>query len=76
MWIVLKQQCVVLETCVWWPCSNVLKINFVVKNKFKRVIIAKNNQEVLNKSNWVFIGVLPKVANQILPNLNFRKNMA
>ncbi len=45
-----------------------------LKNKFKRVIIAKNNQEVLNKSNWVFIGVLPKVANQILPNLNFRKN--
>ena len=45
-----------------------------LKKKFKRVIIAKNNQEVVNKSNWVFIGVLPKVANQILPNLNFRKN--
>ena len=44
-----------------------------LKKKFKRVIIAKNNQEVVNKSNWVFIGVLPKVANQILPNLNFRK---
>ena len=45
-----------------------------LKKKFKRIIIAKNNQEVINKSNWVFIGVLPKVANQILPNLNFRKN--
>ncbi len=45
-----------------------------LKNKFKRVIIAKNNQEVLNKSNWVFIGVLPKVANQILPNLIFKQN--
>ena len=44
-----------------------------LKKKFKRVIIAKNNQEVINKSNWVFIGVLPKVANQILPKLNFRK---
>ena len=44
-----------------------------LKKKFKRVIIAKNNQEVINKSNWVFIGVLPKVANQILPNLNFRE---
>ena len=45
-----------------------------LKKKFKKVKIAKNNQEVINKSDWIFIGVLPKVANQILPNLNFRKN--
>ena len=45
-----------------------------LKKKFKKVIIAKNNQEVINKSDWIFIGVLPAVANQILPNLNFRKN--
>ena len=46
----------------------------ILKKKFKSVIIAKNNQEVVNKSDWIFIGVLPKVANQILPNLIFRQN--
>ena len=45
-----------------------------LEKKFKKVKIAKNNQEVVNKSDWIFIGVLPKVANQILPNLNFRQN--
>ena len=44
-----------------------------LEKKFKKVKIAKNNQEVVNKSEWIFIGVLPKVANQILPNLNFRQ---
>ena len=45
-----------------------------LEKKFKKVKIAKNNQEVVNRSDWIFIGVLPKVANQILPNLNFRQN--
>ena len=45
-----------------------------LKEKFKKVIIAKNNQEVVNNSDWIFIGVLPMVASQILPNLIFKKN--
>ncbi len=45
-----------------------------LKRKFKKVLIAKNNQEVVDKSDWVFIGVLPKVAEKILPSLKFRKN--
>ena len=31
-----------------------------LKKKFKRVSIAKSNQEVIDKSDWVFLGVLPK----------------
>ena len=46
----------------------------LLRNKFKKVIIAKNNQEVVNKSDWIFIGVLPMVASRVLPNLIFRKN--
>ena len=45
-----------------------------LKKYFKRVIIAKDNQEVINEANWVFLGILPKVGEAILPNLKFRKN--
>ena len=43
-----------------------------LKKYFKKVIIAKNNQEVINEANWVFLGVLPKVGEAILPRLQFR----
>ena len=45
---------------------------FYLKKYFKRVIIAKNNQEVVNKADWVFLGILPKVGEEILPKLRFR----
>ena len=45
-----------------------------LKKKFKKVSIAKNNQEVIDKSDWVFLGVLPEVGEKILPKLNFRSN--
>ena len=45
---------------------------FYLKKYFKKVIIAKNNQEVINKANWVFLGILPKVGEAILPKLQFR----
>ena len=43
-----------------------------LKKKFKKVIIAKDNQDVINKSDWVFLGVLPEVGEKILPKLNFK----
>ena len=43
-----------------------------LKKNFKKTIIAKNNQEVINKSDWVFLGVIPKVGEAILPKLQFR----
>tara|TARA_B100000424_G_scaffold94625_1_gene71257 strand:+ start:371 stop:1129 length:759 start_codon:yes stop_codon:yes gene_type:complete len=45
-----------------------------LKRKFKKVVIAKSNQSVIDNSNWVFLGVLPKVGDQILPKLKFKKN--
>ena len=45
-----------------------------LKKKFKQVSIAKSNQEVIDKSDWVFLGVLPKVGEKILPRLNFKTN--
>ncbi len=43
-----------------------------LKKKFKKLVIAKDNQDVINKSDWVFLGVLPEVGKKILPKLNFK----
>ena len=43
-----------------------------LKKYFKRVIIAKDNQEVINRADWIFLGILPKVGEEILPKLKFR----
>ncbi len=45
-----------------------------LKKKFKKILIAKSNQEVLDKSNWVILSVTPNVGKQILKNLKFKKN--
>ena len=45
-----------------------------LKKYFKKVTIAKNNQDVINKADWVFLGVLPKVGEAILPKLQFKNN--
>tara|TARA_B100000029_G_scaffold419177_1_gene424584 strand:+ start:1018 stop:1788 length:771 start_codon:yes stop_codon:yes gene_type:complete len=45
-----------------------------LKKKFRKVNIAKTNQEVVDKCNWVFLAVTPKVGEKILPKLNFRSN--
>ena len=45
-----------------------------LKKKFKKVNIAKNNQDVINKSNWIFLSVTPKVGDKIIKDLKFRSN--
>ena len=68
-------------------CNSQLKIDKIIisqrnkiksaklKKKFKnKITIAKNNQDLVNKSDWVFLGILPQVGEKILPNLKFREN--
>ncbi len=43
-----------------------------LKRKYKKIIIAKNNQAVIDMSDWVFLGVLPQVGENILPKLKFK----
>ena len=50
------------------------KISEELKNNFKKVYISKNNQEIIDKSNWVFLAVTPKVGKKILKNLKFKEN--
>ena len=45
--------------------------NNLVK-KFKKVKIAKNNQEIIDNSKWVFISVTPAVGKKIIKNLKFK----
>ena len=44
-----------------------------LKKKFKKIIIAKDNQAVIDNSDLIFLGVLPKVGESILAKLNFKK---
>ena len=44
-----------------------------LRNKFKKIKIAKSNQDVLDRSNWVVLSVTPKVGKQILKKLKFKK---
>ena len=45
-----------------------------LKKKFKKIYISKNNQEIINKSNWVFLAVTPTVGEKIIADLKFRAN--
>ena len=50
------------------------KIAANLKKKFKKISIAKNNQEIINKSNWIFLSVTPPVGQKIIKNLRFKSN--
>ena len=45
-----------------------------LSKKFKKVEISNNNQNLIDKSNWVFLAITPVVGNKILKKLNFRKS--
>ena len=37
-----------------------------LKKKFKKIIIAKDNQQIIDKSDWVFLSVTPTVGEKII----------
>ena len=41
-----------------------LKISTELSRKSKKIVTIKNNQEIINKSDWVFLAVTPSVAKQ------------
>ena len=45
-----------------------------LNRRFNKVIISKNNQHLINDSNWIFLAITPKVGHKILKKLNFEKN--
>ena len=45
-----------------------------LNKKFKKVIIVKNNQQIVDDCNWVFLSVTPSVGEKIIKNLKFKSN--
>ena len=45
-----------------------------LKRKFRKVSIAKNNQDIINSCNWVFLAVTPTVGEKIIKHLRFRSS--
>ena len=50
------------------------KISKNLKKKFKKIYIVKNNQEIIDRCNWIFLAVTPTVGKKIIKNLKFKKN--
>ena len=49
------------------------KINSLkLKKKYNKVIIAKTNQEIVDKCDWIFLSITPDVGKKIIQELKFR----
>ena len=45
-----------------------------LKKKIKKLNIAKNNQEILNSCDWIFLSITPTVGKKIIKDLKFKSN--
>ena len=45
-----------------------------LKKKYNKVFIAENNQEIIDKCNWIFLSVTPNVGNKIIKELKFKSS--
>ena len=50
------------------------KIAKGLKKKFKKISIEKDNQKIIDNSNWVFLAVTPSVGENIIKKLKFKPN--
>jgi pyrroline-5-carboxylate reductase len=67
-------------------CSSKIKFNRIfisprnkiiaksLRKKFKKIIIAKDNQELVDNCNWVFLSITPSVGKKIIKKLKFKSN--
>ena len=54
--------------------SRNINIAKKIAKKFKVIKVLNDNQDIINKSSVIFLGVTPKVGSKILPKLKFSKN--
>ena len=50
------------------------KISSQLSKKSKKIIVSKDNQEIINNSNWIFLSITPGVGEKILKNLKFKSS--
>ena len=63
---------IIYENIIISPRNRKIANN--LKKRFKKIKIAKNNQEIINNSDWVFLSVTPTVGEKIIKDLKFRSN--
>jgi len=49
-------------------------ISSILKKKFKKITVSKDNQEIINSCDWIFLSVTPSVGEKIIKNFKFRPN--
>ncbi len=49
------------------------KISRYLQKQSKKIVIVNNNQEILNKSKFIFLAITPEVGRKIIYKLNFKK---
>ena len=50
------------------------KIAKDLKSKLNKIIIAKDNQQIIDKCKWIFLSITPQVGNKIIKHLKFKPN--
>ena len=45
-----------------------------IKKKYKKIFIEKDNQNIINNCNWVFLAITPAVGQKIIKELKFKSN--
>ena len=50
------------------------KISSYLNKKYKKIKVFKNNQEIIDKSNWIFLAITPSVGEKIIKDLKFKPN--
>ena len=50
------------------------KISKQLKKRFRKIIIARNNQQIVDNCNWIFLAVTPTVGDKIIKDLKFKLN--
>ena len=50
------------------------KIAKGLKKKFKKILIEKDNQKIVDNCNWVFLAITPSVGEKIIKDLKFKSN--
>ena len=51
-----------------------IKIAKNLRKKFNKITIAKDNQQVIDQSDWIFLSITPSVGEKIIKSLKFKSN--
>ncbi len=50
------------------------RISSLLSKRSKKIIVLKDNQEIINNSKWIFLSITPEVGQKIIKNLKFKSS--